>query len=149
MLLCMKQFVLSLAILGVTLNAYATGEAKESSEPTAVSSRTTQVANADDDANDKALLQRGTLIWMRCRSCHEAPSFVGPPLDGVFGRAAASKTAYVYSNALKISGLVWNAQTLDRFIKDPETYVPGTRMAFPGIPNQSDRNALIRYLKTK
>lgn len=149
MFLRKKQLGIALVVLGACCTAYAYGNPNENSGQSAVSSQTTDGPAVRSDSNDKAMLQRGQIVWMRCRTCHEAPSFVGPRLDGVFGAAAGSRPGYVYSNPLKDSGIVWDAQTLDQFIKHPAEKVPGTRMEFPGIANETDRNALIHYLKTK
>jgi len=85
-----------------------------------------------------------------CSSCHAvAPGRhgVGPSLAGIWGRKAASTPGYAYSNALKSSGIVWNAQTLDTWLTAPMKMVPGTKMVI-GVPNAEGRKAVIDYLET-
>ncbi|HZD40534.1 MAG TPA: hypothetical protein VE131_07420 [Terriglobales bacterium] len=43
--------------------------------------------------------------------------------------------------------VVWDEQTLDRWIADPQKVVPNTYMAFRGIPNKQQRDDLIAFLK--
>jgi cytochrome c len=94
---------------------------------------------------------QGKRLFLRCASCHEiAPSGVkriGPSLQGVFGRKAGSLPDYAYSPAMKAADLVWDAPTLDRWLEKPSALVPGTAMAFAGLPKEADRQALIAYLK--
>lgn len=86
-----------------------------------------------------------------CAGCHALQAgvrSVGPELHGLFGRRAGSLPGYPYSAAMRDSGIVWSAKTLDRFIADPRRVVPGTSMAFPGIPDPQIRARLIAYLAT-
>ena len=52
-----------------------------------------------------------------------------------------------YSPAIKRSGIVWTAQTLDAFIADPQKLVPANRMPYAGMPDAADRADLIAYLQ--
>lgn len=145
----MKQLGMTLIVLGSFCASYADGNPTNNGSQYATSRHTSAAPTSGSDAENMAMLNRGRLVWMRCRTCHEAPSVVGPRLGGLFGTTAGSRPGYAYSNALRSSGIVWDARTLDQFIKHPADVVPGTRMEFPGIANESDRNALIRYLETK
>jgi cytochrome c len=87
----------------------------------------------------------------RCTACHsatEATRDLGPNLAGVFGRKAGSREDFRYSRALSRSGIVWDEQSLDAYLKAPEQFVPGNRMAFEGITSDAERAAIIQYLKT-
>jgi cytochrome c len=48
---------------------------------------------------------------------------------------------------MKESGLVWNETTLRAFIENPHKLVPGTRMAFPGLPEEKIA-PLIEFLRS-
>ena len=91
--------------------------------------------------------KRGEQIYNRCAACH-ALGFdrVGPRHCGLLGRHAGSVKGFDYSPAMKQSGLVWNAKTLDRFIADPLGVVPGTTMTYAGIKDSSERADLVAYL---
>lgn len=99
-------------------------------------------------------MKRGKLLYIQCRACHElkagGPQLVGPNLSGVFGRKAAAAPGFNnYSAALRKSDIVWNAQTLDKWLAQPASMVPGNTMAFPGISNAKDRAALIAYIEAE
>lgn len=93
---------------------------------------------------------RGERLWRKCASCHtleaNGRNRAGPRLHGVFGRTAGSVPDYRYSEALKKSGIVWTAQTLDAYIKDSEGFVPGTKM-YGGLTQDADRADLLAFLK--
>ncbi len=42
---------------------------------------------------------------------------------------------------------MWNAETLDAFLKDPQSFIPNNLMPFPGIQDVSARGDLIAFLK--
>ena len=93
--------------------------------------------------------KRGEKVFENCRACHAADgqaNEVGPALRGVVGRKAGERDDFRYSPALKRSGIVWNAKTLDAFIADPQQAVPGNRMPFSGLPDAKERADLIAYL---
>jgi len=54
---------------------------------------------------------------------------------------------YRYSRALKRSGIIWTADTLDAFIADSQQFVPANRMPYAGMPDATDRADLIAYLQ--
>jgi cytochrome c len=94
---------------------------------------------------------RGKLLFLRCAACHslsDAPSGkIGPSLKGVVGRPSGSLPGYQYSVAMQKSHLVWDAATLDKWLTKPTDLVPGTAMAFAGLPSEKDRQAVIAYLR--
>lgn len=100
---------------------------------------------------NQADLKDGEKQFGRCRSCHTlapgAGNMVGPPLFGVFGRMSGSLTTYPYSDAMKAHNTVWDFQSLDTYLTDPQHVVKGTRMGFIGIEDPIKRRDLIAYLK--
>jgi len=83
-----------------------------------------------------------------------APRLVGPQLNGVVGRKAASVGDYtMYSAGMKKlgeQGFVWNEQNIDKWIANPKAMIPDSPMAlaFQGIPDAGERTDIIAYLKT-
>ncbi len=100
---------------------------------------------------DHADLKNGEAHFSLCRSCHTiikgGANMTGPNLYGVFGRKAASKPDYAYSEALRQKGLVWTAETLNHWLEGPQAFVPGAKMSFVGIKDDADRRDVIGYLK--
>lgn len=94
-------------------------------------------------------LDRGRALYQaRCAACHALDyNGVGPAHRGVFGRVAGRAPGFMYSMALKSSGLVWSDETLDRWLSDPEAYVPGQKMGV-SVPDAQERADLIAYLKS-
>ena len=104
-------------------------------------------ALAQDNSIGKAVFTQ------KCAVCHYDPAKpdiqprMGPSLKGVVGRKAASSPQYArYSPAMKRSGKVWNKATLDAYLTAPAKVVPGTTMAFAGLPDAAKRAAIINYL---
>jgi cytochrome c len=93
----------------------------------------------------------GEVAFKVCKTCHQigetARNFVGPELNGLIGRRAGTVPGYNYSDANKNSGLTWDEATLAKYLKSPRDVVPGTKMAFPGLPKDSDIDNVITYLK--
>jgi cytochrome c len=83
----------------------------------------------------------------RCTGCHALDNEkTGPRLRGVFGRPAAGVPTFPYSESLKKSGVVWDSSSLDKWLTDPDGFVPDNDMAFR-VPNKDERATIIEYLK--
>jgi cytochrome c len=95
---------------------------------------------------------RGANAFRACIACHSLEPGVhrtGPSLAGVWGRKAGSLPDFArYSSALKQSALVWNEQTLDPWLRDPQAAVPGNYMIFRGVEAERARADLIAFLRT-
>ena len=79
-------------------------------------------ALADGDAT------AGKKVFNKCKACHALEAGkkkIGPSLHGVFGRKAGSVTDYGYSDAVRMSPVVWTAETLDRWLENPQELIPG------------------------
>ena len=90
---------------------------------------------------------RRTRLW-RCQACHALErNRTGPKHCGLIGRTAGTAPGFRgYSAALKGSGIVWSAESLDRFLADPLGTVPGTRMGYAGVKDPQERADLIAFL---
>ena len=94
-------------------------------------------------------VEKGKVVFEQCAACHSldgAGDFDGPSLKGVIGRKAGALEDYRYSAAMKRSDVVWDAETLDKYVADPQALIPGNRMAFAGISDTSQRDDLIAFL---
>src|SRR3546814_18949591 len=71
----------------------------------------------------------------------------GPKDCGLVGRPAVTVDGFRgYSAALRESGIVWDRESLDRFLADPRGTVPGTRMGYAGVKDPGERADLIAFL---
>lgn len=97
----------------------------------------------------------GERAFQFCFSCHSVEKnqtevLSGPNLNGVIGRPIASKEGFPYSAGMKMfgAGKRWTPELIAQFIQDPKAMVPGTAMTKPPGPrNDTDRTALLEYLK--
>jgi cytochrome c len=100
-------------------------------------------------AQDVAAGEASFKKW--CLPCHDAGEGakikLGPPLNGLDGRAAGTYPAFNYSEANKSSGITWKDDTFHEYIKNPMQKIPGTRMAFAGVKDEKEVDNLWAYLK--
>ena len=96
-----------------------------------------------------AVLQRGEQVYARCAGCHAIEgNRTGPQHCGLFGRRAGAAPGYgAYSEAMRRSRIVWDRETLDAFLRDPQARVPGTTMGYAGVKDAGDRADLLAWLK--
>ena len=100
-------------------------------------------ARADGDA------ARGEARFQECAACHRLEAGVnevGPSLHGIFMRKAGELADFRYSPAMKRGGITWTAETLDKYIADPQDFIPANRMPYAGMANAIDRADLVAYL---
>ena len=89
--------------------------------------------------------------FKKCALCHTTEAGknkIGPSLFGIVGRKSASLPNFNYSEAMKKFDHTWDARTLDTYLADPRATVPGTKMIFPGIKDEKERQDVIAYLET-
>jgi cytochrome c len=97
---------------------------------------------------------KGEDVFKKCRACHDvgpdAKNKVGPILNGLIGRKAGTVEGFNYSEANKEAGskgLVWTEDVLFKYLENPLTFMPRTKMAFAGLKDEQDRKDVIEYLK--
>ena len=83
-----------------------------------------------------------------CAVCHsiDGSAGTGPTLKGVVGRKSGSVPGFRYSRGMKNAGVSWDADTLDRYLADPQSVVPGNVMPFSGVKDRDERARIIAYL---
>ena len=83
----------------------------------------------------------------RCIGCHALDKIkIGPALRGVYGRNAGKDPQFSYSDAVKSASVWWNESTLDRWLTDTESVIPGNDMSFR-LNDPDERANIIAYLR--
>lgn len=105
-------------------------------------------------ANEFGDPEEGRNVFKQCRACHEvgADAFnrTGPHLNEIFGRKAGGVEGFAYSEGLTRmgrDGLVWDFDTLDRYIENPLAFASHTSMEFEGVKDEGERADLLAYLR--
>ena len=104
---------------------------------------TVSIANTADPV-------KGKKVFKKCVACHslqEGKNKIGPSLYNLLGRKAGSVDGYKYSKAMKNSDVVWDEESLDKFLTKPRKFIKKTKMLFRGIKKKSLRDDIISYLK--
>lgn len=90
----------------------------------------------------------------RCSVCHsigDGAAKNAPTLNNIIGRPAASIEGFSYSDGMieaAQAGVVWDVDTLTKFITKPRSVVNGSNMSFTGLRNPDDVADVIAYLAT-
>ena len=93
--------------------------------------------------------ERGQIIYQACMDCHDLDkNDVGPKHRAVFGRKAGSIADYDYSDALKAANFTWDEKSLDRWLTDPQAFLPGVKMFFQ-LEARQDRDDVIAFLRER
>jgi cytochrome c len=107
----------------------------------------TPVSNALAEGDAAA----GEKAFNKCKACHTVEqggaNRVGPNLHGVVGRKAGAVDGFSYSKPVKEGDVTWTEENLDKSLADPKGFIPGNKMAFPGVKKDDERQDIIAYLK--
>lgn len=102
---------------------------------------------------DPGDINKGSALFAtHCAECHslkEGKDKKGPSLFAVFGAKAAQREGFAYSDAMRGSQIVWNAETLSSYIANPKKTVPGGKMKYDGLESAAERADLIAFLATQ
>lgn len=163
----MRRFLISAALVALlaacgpssTAEQSASAPEPSASAPAAATAAPAAATNAEEVQATIAALpapyneadyEAGRRVFAQCRSCHTieagAPNRVGPNLHGVFGREIGSLEGFNYSQPVQDANFVWDGERLDHWLANPQTFLPGNRMAFAGVRNETQRRDLIAYL---
>lgn len=98
------------------------------------------------------LAKGGNYAQSVCAACHTfkegEKAGVGPNLYGVVGAPHGHMAGFDYSSALKAKQGPWTYDELNEWLTKPSAYAKGTKMTFPGIPDEQLRADVIDYLHT-
>ncbi|MEM7507347.1 MAG: c-type cytochrome [Pseudomonadota bacterium] len=132
-----------------------TPEGDEETEETAAVEPVAAQPEAEVPALNADLVASGEKVFKKCRACHAvgegAENKVGPALNGIVGASLGTVDGFRYSKALIAragEGAVWDAQNLDAFLAKPKGWLKGTKMSFAGLRKESDRAAVIEFLRS-
>ena len=115
----------------------------------------TQDSSSDELVDIAALLAMGNLddakkVWKKCSACHSikkgGKNKIGPALYNVLGRNIAGLDDYKYSKALMAYGKTWTFEEMNGFLKKPQAYIKGTKMAFAGLKKEKDRASILLFM---
>ena len=101
----------------------------------------------------QADLAAGRIVFnQKCASCHTMASDPahgpkGPNLMGVIGRTAGTLAGWDFSPALRASGVVWTEENLNKWLTDPDVFVPGAQMPLK-VPDRFEREDVIAYIRS-
>jgi len=150
----MRRTAAALALLALAACGQS-AEAPSSSAPATQAPAPDAAANAAAVAAlpapyNEASYDAGRRVFAQCRSCHTInageANRVGPNLHGVFGREIGAAPNFNYSQAVQDANFTWDAAQLDHWLQNPQTFLPGNRMAFAGVRNEEQRRDVIAYL---
>ena len=95
-------------------------------------------------------ISHGEKVFKKCAACHlvnkGGENKIGPALYGVLGRKVASKNDYKYSKAMSAYDKNWTFEEMNGYLRKPQSYIKGTKIAFAGLRKDKDRASVILYL---
>jgi cytochrome c len=107
-------------------------------------------ANAESTSSRDRYFKGRDLYEAKCGGCHSVDqNRVGPLHRGLNNRLIGSVLGFEYSSALTAAGSEksqrWNAISLDKWLIDPEAFLPGQSMNY-SANDPLERKLIIDYL---
>ena len=131
-------------------SAYQVASVSDTNDSTAEPSSENTIAGDVMTLFASVNLSDGEKTFKKCAACHSIAkgggNKIGPALYNVLGRQAGSLSDYKYSKGMIAYGKKWTPQEMDGFLKNPKSWVKGTKMSYAGLKNPKERAALILYL---
>ena len=92
----------------------------------------------------------GKKIFNKCKVCHLLEeggiNRIGPNLFGIIGRVSGTLSDFKYSKAMRKAGITWDRDSLANYLVKPKNYIPGTKMAFPGLDTEKEIQDVVAYI---
>ncbi len=83
------------------------------------------------------------------RSCQYGILIAGLVVAHIWNRKTGTVEDFLrYSDAMKKANVVWTETNLDKWLANPQRFLPGTSMSFAGIQETKDRQDVIAYLQS-
>jgi len=131
-------------------------QAAQATPPAAPAPAAKPAAPKEETVGDllaKASIDKGKSTAKQCELCHTltkgGPNRIGPNLWNIVGGARGEdRGGFAFSDAMKKKGGKWTYDELFKFLKNPQAYIPGTKMTFAGVDNDQRRADVIAYLRT-
>lgn len=99
----------------------------------------------------QANVDGGKQAGLVCTGCHSVDGSgaqkIGPSLWNVIDRPIGDVDGFDYSDALAAVNSQWDYNTVNRFLTNPAAFAPGTKMMYPGIPDEATRVNIIAWLR--
>lgn len=157
LLICAVSFAMSLCLTSIHPLGHTSLHAMKSSQrplmesfssPPEVYAALVHQAEPTEQSDAPGDPLRGKdLFERRCTGCHSlTENREGPRLQGVYGRTSGEMAGFAYSAALKKAHIVWNEESLQQWLADPDTLVPDNNMGFQ-VPKPQDRKDIVAFLK--
>ena len=101
----------------------------------------------------KASADNGKEVFKACTQCHTPEKGgqhkLGPNLWGIIGRDIGKAAGFTnYSPAVLGKGGKWDWASVANYAYDPKGFIPGNRMAYNGLKDNTDLADLLAYLRT-
>ena len=95
------------------------------------------------------MMMSNTFISPPCHAIKRGDNRTGPSLYKICGSVAGTVPGFAYSLANRnATHIIWNEESLDKFLENPKTFLPGNKMGFAGMKKQEDRKDIIEYMKS-
>ena len=95
-------------------------------------------------------LAAGEKVFKKCKVCHSLKEGgkhkIGPNLFGIIGRTSGTAKGFKYSKAMKGAAITWDEGTLTEYLTKPKKYIPGNKMAFPGLKKPEQIENVIAFI---
>jgi cytochrome c len=102
-------------------------------------------------APTSADLAAGQRAFRACLTCHTVEEGLhrrGPSLYGVVDRRAGTQPGFQYSQAMRLSGVIWTDDNLIRYVMSRPSFMPGTRSAMASVRSADQAAQLVAYMRT-
>ena len=92
----------------------------------------------------------GEKVFKKCTVCHTleegGKKKIGPNLFGIMGRVSGTADGFKFSKAMAAAAVTWDVDTLTQYLTKPKEFIPGNKMAFPGLKKPEQIENVIAFI---